>query len=68
MIVFGGEYKGPCPRDCERRGPECHNEKTCEKWAKHVAAQRARREEAKKRHSSHRMSWEERTARQKAEV
>lgn len=65
-VIFGGAYNGPCPRDCPRRGPECYNEKTCENWARHVAKQKARREENAKKYSAKRMSWEERTAKLKA--
>lgn len=32
-----------CPPDCPNRRaePNCHNEETCERWAAHVARQKA---------------------------
>lgn len=40
-----------CPKDCPRRcaSPNCHNEETCERWRKHMDAQRREREERKTR-------------------
>ena len=66
-MIFGGAYKGPCPKDCPRRKAGCHDEATCENWARHVARQKARREENAKRYAAQRMSWEERTAKEKNE-
>ena len=61
-MILGGEYKGPCPKDCQNRAPGCHNAKTCEHWAKHEEKKRAQRERNKERFASSRMSWEQRKA------
>ena len=38
-----------CPKDCPRRcvSPNCHNEKTCERWKEHMDAVRRGRAERK---------------------
>lgn len=61
MFIFG-KYDGPCPKECPRRAPDCHNAKTCENWARHEAKQEEKRRRAQERYAARRMSWEERSA------
>lgn len=61
-MIFGGEYKGPCPKDCPNRAPGCHNAKTCKNWAEHEAKKAEQRERNKARFAAGRMSWEQRKA------
>jgi len=61
-MILGGVYKGPCPKDCPNRGPECHNAKTCAIWAAHEKKKQEQRERNKERFASRRMSWEQRKA------
>lgn len=61
-MIFGGEYNGPCQKDCPRRAPGCHNAATCENWAIHEKKQQEKREKNKARNAAQRMSWEQRKA------
>ena len=61
-MIFGGEYKGPGPKDCPNRAPGCHDAKTCKNWAEHEAKKAEQRERNKARFAAGRMSWEQRKA------
>lgn len=64
-MIFGRAYDGPCPKDCPRRAFDCHNEKTCENWARHEAEKKKRRKASERFYASQRMSWEARASAEK---